>query len=321
MISIIIPTFNRATFIERAVKSVINQSYQDFEIIIIDDCSQDNTDFVIEKLKTKYSQYKIKYFKNNQNKGAQYTRNRGIKNAKGEWIAFLDSDDEFLPERIEKALKKAKEKNVQIVHCECIVDYGNNVPVEKRGIRKLSGNIYHALLESSGPAFPGLFVKKICFEKINFLDESIVAHQEWETSIRLAKYFEFGFIDEPLFIWHRGHEAISKDKKRNIVGHCQIIEKHANDIIKHLGKPFLQRHYLTLAYKSYDQKDYMQAKLFFEKALFLTDKRRSFFIKLQSSICFMTILNPRILDIKVIKRKTKKCLYGIIFSKQTGIKL
>ena len=118
MISIIIPTYNRAAFIKRAVKSGINQTYQNFEIIIIDDYSQDNTDEVIEKLKKKYSQFRIEYLKNKNNRGAQHTRNKGIKKAKGEWIAFLDSDDEWLPNKLKRCIEFAKRVNVSVVHSE-----------------------------------------------------------------------------------------------------------------------------------------------------------------------------------------------------------
>ena len=99
-ISIIIPTFNRAHLLERTINSVLKQTYTDFEIIIIDDASQDNTKDIVQRFKNK----NIKYLRQNENKGAPAARNRGIQEAKGRYIAFLDSDDEWVPEKLEKQL-------------------------------------------------------------------------------------------------------------------------------------------------------------------------------------------------------------------------
>jgi len=114
-----------------------------------------------------------------------------------------------------------------------------------KNIPPLRGYIYPKILNEPGPMFQGLLLKKECLEKIGLLDETIISWQEWDTFIRLAKYFEFGFVSEPCFIWHwhEGH-TISKDKRKEAEGYYQIVEKHADEIIKYAGTEALMNHYM-----------------------------------------------------------------------------
>lgn len=98
MVSIIMPSWNTGRFIAKSIQCVIDQTYQNWELLIVDDCSTDNTDEIV----TLFSDPRIKYFKNNKNIGAALTRNRAMQEAQGEWIAFLDSDDLWKPEKLEK---------------------------------------------------------------------------------------------------------------------------------------------------------------------------------------------------------------------------
>ena len=100
-VSVIMPSFNTAKFIKESINSVLAQTYKNFEFIIIDDCSTDNTDEVVAK----YNDDRIKYLKNEQNSGAAFSRNRALREAKGKWIAFLDSDDLWEPLKLEKQIR------------------------------------------------------------------------------------------------------------------------------------------------------------------------------------------------------------------------
>lgn len=104
LVSIIMPSWNTGRFIAESIQSVLNQTYQQWELIIVDDCSTDNTDEVV----TGFQDKRIRYFKNKVNSGAAVTRNRALREAKGEWIAFLDSDDLWEPEKLEHQLKFMK---------------------------------------------------------------------------------------------------------------------------------------------------------------------------------------------------------------------
>lgn len=101
LVSIIMPSWNTGKFIEESIRSVLSQTYEKWELLIVDDCSTDNTDDVVKPFLT---DERVKYIKNERNSGAALTRNRALREARGEWIAFLDSDDLWKPEKLEKML-------------------------------------------------------------------------------------------------------------------------------------------------------------------------------------------------------------------------
>lgn len=248
LVSVIIPTYNREKTLERAVNSVLSQTFKNFEVIIVDDNSTDNTMSLISRYEN--NDFRIRYLQHHKNLGAQAARNTGIKEAKGKWIAFLDSDDEWLPEKLEKNLECAYSQNVPVVHSECYKKYEDDNSLKLFGVPKLFGNVYPKLLSSPGPVFPALLVRKECFEHINYLDEKIVSYQEWDTSIRLAELYPFAFIEEPLFIYHyHAGDTISKDMRRDVDGWRQIVEKHRNEILSHAGRNALGQHYLIISKK------------------------------------------------------------------------
>ena len=101
LVSIIMPSWNTGKFITESIQSIINQTYENWELLIVDDCSTDNTDEVVGA----FNDSRIKYFKNEHNSGAALTRNRAMREAQGEWIAFLDSDDLWSPDKLEKQIQ------------------------------------------------------------------------------------------------------------------------------------------------------------------------------------------------------------------------
>ena len=168
LISIIVPTYNRANLIGRAIKSILNQTYQNFEIIVVDDGSQDNTEETVKI----FGDRRIIYLKHKTNKGAGTARNTGIKTAKSEYIAFLDSDDEWLPKKIEKQIRKIKEAsvNVGVIYTGYWIIMDNKKLLGK--IPKKRGNIFEdELFEDQVSPTSCVLVKRECFEKAGFFDE------------------------------------------------------------------------------------------------------------------------------------------------------
>lgn len=108
LVSIIMPSYNTAEYISESIESVFAQSYKDWELIIVDDCSTDNTDEIIQPY---LKNAKVKYFKNEKNSGAAVSRNKALREATGRWIAFLDSDDLWLPEKLEKQIGFMEKNN------------------------------------------------------------------------------------------------------------------------------------------------------------------------------------------------------------------
>jgi len=107
LVSIIMPSFNTAQYIKESILSVMNQTYANWELIIVDDCSIDDTDKIVGSI----NDDRIRYLKNKKNSGAAVSRNRALKEAKGRWIAFLDSDDLWMPEKLEKQISFMKKNN------------------------------------------------------------------------------------------------------------------------------------------------------------------------------------------------------------------
>jgi glycosyltransferase involved in cell wall biosynthesis len=240
LVSVVIPAFNRARTIEAAVKSVQAQTYANWEVIVSDDGSTDNTKEVVGRMIA--SDGRIRFIGYEKNRGAQAARNAGIKAAKGEWIAFLDSDDEWLPESLQLRLTVASHDHVSVVHSGAYIVHTGK-PREIYPIPQWSGQIYKKVLTGEGPIFPTLLVKREALERIGYLDEKIVSYQEWDTAIRLSKEFLVGFEPKPTFVYdYRSTDAISRDNVRAGRGYEQIVRKHMWAIIAQLGPEALWQH-------------------------------------------------------------------------------
>lgn len=246
LISIIIPTYNRAAYIGRAIRSVQAQSVSDFEIIVVDDRSSDNTVEIVAALCA--GDARLRWFQHPVNRGAQAARNTGIRAARGEWIAFLDSDDEWFPSSLETRLKEIQVQKVEVIYSECYIEQTGKQGRELFGIPALSGMVYHKLLRAPAPMFQSLVVHASALKAIGLLDESIISYQEWDTSIRLAKFYKFGFVKEPTFVYYRRKDGtISGSPLRKALGYEQVVQKHKQEMYKVLGSKDVAHHHLRIA--------------------------------------------------------------------------
>ena len=114
LVSIIMPSYNTASYIKESIQSVLNQTYTNWELIIVDDCSTDETDEVINTI----TDSRIKYFKNKENSGAAMSRNKALREARGQWVAFLDSDDLWMPNKLEKQINFMKKNGYTLMEIE-----------------------------------------------------------------------------------------------------------------------------------------------------------------------------------------------------------
>jgi glycosyltransferase involved in cell wall biosynthesis len=240
LVSVVVPAFNRATTIERCLQSVREQSYPRWETIVVDDGSTDATAAVASVIAQQDS--RIRLVRHTTRRGAQAARNSGIRASRGEWIAFLDSDDELLPHSVESRLRRGLRERREVVHSACQVRYEDGALKPYR-VPRLSGRIYPNLLRHEGPVFPALLVRRAALERIGYLDERIIAFQEWDTAIRLACEFEFGFEPEPTFIYNcDGADAMSKDLLRNGHAYEQVVGKHFAAMLLHGGPAAMAEH-------------------------------------------------------------------------------
>ena len=230
-VSVVVPTYNRAHLVGRAIQSVLNQTYQDFEIIVVDDGSTDNT----EELVKSFNDPRIRYIRHDQNRGGSAARNTGIKMARGEYIAFQDSDDEWLPEKLEKQMRVFENApaEVGVVYTGFWRIEGDKriyIPSDK--ISRKEGNIQGELLKGNFVTTQATVLKKECFEKAGMFDQRLPRFQDWELFIRISKYYEFKCIDEPLVISYFTPISISSNQRAQVEAYGLILEKHYQDIAK-----------------------------------------------------------------------------------------
>lgn len=243
MISVVIPTYNRSKLLKRAVESVLNQTFKDFELIIVDDNSTDNTRETVMDLRKKDS--RIKYFRHKNNQGGSAARNTGIKHAKGEFIALLDDDDEWLPEKLIKQMSLFEKLPAEygVVYCGCFYISEKNSKLIKHITPREHGNVYEQMLEGCILASPTPLLRKECFSVSGLFDEKLNSSQDWDMWIRISKHFKFDFVPELLAI-HRIHGTqISSNLNAKIDGIKNVIKKYpafGNGKFRYASKALLQ---------------------------------------------------------------------------------
>jgi glycosyltransferase involved in cell wall biosynthesis len=228
LITIVIPTYNRAAIISKTIDSFIAQTFEDWEMIVVDDHSKDNTNEVIEGYHKQDA--RISYLLNERKKGAQGARNTGILHAKTEWIICFDSDNEAHPDMLEKLTEKISD-NVDVVSC-----FSNVIDEKtKQQIGKFEwvseGDIHRNLFAGSSYVdFNQAIIRKSKLLEIGLLDEDCPSMQEWDTHIRLSKIARYTTVREHLVDYYvNGEDAISTDKKREVRGHLYVFGKHKDE--------------------------------------------------------------------------------------------
>lgn len=210
-VSIVIPTYNRAYCINRAIESVLAQTYRDFEIIVVDDGSTDNTYEVIQGFKDE----RIKYIKHSHNKSESAARNTGIKNSLCEYIAFQDSDDEWLPEKLERQMMMAEEAGdeVGVIYSQYrrVLEDGRDFIIPHDGIPMVDGDIQKMLLESCIVGMPTTIVRRNCFERVGLFDESIHCCTDWDMWLRISGDYKFAYLPEVQVISYVQGDSLSAE--------------------------------------------------------------------------------------------------------------
>jgi len=201
MISVIVPTYNRAQQLPRALDSILCQSCSPKEIIVVDDGSTDETSALMT------SEYPEIVFIQQQNTGVSSARNVGIKRASGDWIAFLDSDDEWLPEKLEIQMKVLYENpEIKICHTnEIWIRNGKRVNPKKKH-EKFGGSIFQKCLPLCCISPSSVIIHKSIFREIGLFDYSLPVCEDYDLWLRITARNSVLYIEEPLLIKYGGHE-------------------------------------------------------------------------------------------------------------------
>lgn len=228
MISIIIPTFNRENLIQKAVKSVLEQTYQDIEVIVVDDGSTDHTAEKVEEIQDK----RVRYLKLEKNGGACRARNKGAEIARGKYLAFQDSDDIWHKNKLEKQIQFLENGGYDFVFCgmtrimlgdESKRYYYPNEPLDPEK------SIFYQFLYLNRVGTQTILCKTECFEKIRF-DESLRRFQDWDLALQAAKNYRVGYLKESLVDSFIQMDSISQSKKANSQAWRMIYKKYQKEI-------------------------------------------------------------------------------------------
>lgn len=213
MISIIMPSYNTANYIEASIESVRHQTYENWELIIVDDCSTDDTDEVVRPF---LSDRRIRYLKNEQNSGAAISRNRALREAKGKWIAFLDSDDLWLPEKLEKQVAFMEQNGYHFSY----TNYEEiNMAGEKTGVR-VTGPKKITKTGMFNYCWPGCLTVMYDAETVGLIQiADIKKNNDYAMWLKVCRKADCYLLDECLAQYRKGRAgSVSTHGIRTMIG-------------------------------------------------------------------------------------------------------
>tara|TARA_Y100000031_G_scaffold98723_1_gene108177 strand:- start:576 stop:1475 length:900 start_codon:yes stop_codon:yes gene_type:complete len=290
-VSVIIPTCNRSTLVTRAIESVLSQTYTNLECIVVDDASNDSTYKVVNS----YVDDRLSCFRHDKNQGASAARNTGIKHSKGDFIAFLDDDDEWVPEKLNKQvdlISKTK-SNVGLIYCW--MDYVNNDMVLNRYSPKLRGNIFDEMLDKQAIGNSStILIKRKVIENIGFFDESLPRGNDGDYIRRICRKYDVDYVPEVLVKAHVGHgyDRISDNDLEGIINNIKSQKVKIYKFNKELKDLPIQASniYINIAFNYGVIKNWEQCALYYITAIYKCPFNLNIYIKVIISLK-MAILN------------------------------
>lgn len=274
-VSVVIPTYNRAHLLKRSVGSVLAQSYKNFEIIIVDDFSTDDTQQVVMSMQDS----RIRYIRLDQNYGGSYARNVGIRSSNGLYIAFQDSDDEWCRTKLQEqiVLLENSDKNVGLVYTGFNrVSDEDVVYVPSGCVRKKQGDVFFEIIRGNFVGTPTVLIRKKCFDRAGYFDVDLPRLQDWDLFIRVSMYYKFLLINKPLVLAHHQSDSISANKKALITAYKIIISKYF--FIYKLQKNIASDLYVSLSRVLFEVNDSSWRKYIFRSLFFNIFNIRALFV-------------------------------------------
>lgn len=231
-ISVIIPTYNRGNLIERSVRSVLDQTYDNLEVIVVDDCSTDDTKSVVKKIEDS----RVNFCKLPNNGGAGHARNEGVKLASAELIAFHDSDDVWRMDKLEKQMNYWKQHpEFSMVYCSYLSHRADGTLSQMpfSGMPgELEGDIFSSLLVRNSIGAPTMLLKKECFSECGGFDTSLKCLEDWEFALRFAHEYLIGYVDEILMDVYKTAGSVSSEIGGFFETRCRMVASYQTELAK-----------------------------------------------------------------------------------------
>lgn len=213
LVSVIMPSYNTSDFISETIKSVLNQTYTNWELLIVDDCSTDNTDEIVRPF---LLDNRIKYLKNEKNSGAAVSRNRALREAKGKWIAFLDSDDLWMPDKLEKQVSFMEENGYHFSY----TNYAEIDTEDKRNGISVTGP--HKITKTGffNYCWPGCLTVMYDAETVGLIQiADIKKNNDYAMWLKVCQKADCYLLDEELALYRRGRAgSVSTHSIKTMIG-------------------------------------------------------------------------------------------------------
>ena len=226
-VSVIIPTHNRAVFLKAAIASVLAQTFEDYELLVVDDGSKDATGEVVKSIQDQ----RLRYFHHAEAKGGSAARNTGIRNSRGEYLAFLDDDDEWYPQKLhlQVELMDRSPAKVGVIYAGYDRFDSATGQLGKKRLPRQRGNLWEALLARNPlTGTSSVLIRRECFEVAGPFDETLTAFQDFDLWLRIAAHYEFDFIPEALHRYRIHGVKIWTNLNALSAGVERILEKHGS---------------------------------------------------------------------------------------------
>ncbi len=307
IISVVIPVYNGERTIQETIESVLNQTFTDFELIIINDGSQDRTLEIVSSIKDE----RLKVF-SYPNAGLSESRNRGIFHASGEYISFIDADDLWTADKLElqlKALQENPQAAVAYSWTKCIDELGN---FSRRGSHiSVTGDVYAKLLlidfieNGSNP-----LIRKNAFTEVGEFDASFTHSEDRDMWLRLAAKYHFVAVPYPQILYRQSDNSVSANLPKQEVGSLKVIEKAFNqapESLQHLKRHSIANIYKGLTFKALEGKAQPKQGLIAVKLLWHSLSNDTALLKTRVickallKIAVMIILPPPISQVLIAK--------------------
>ncbi len=275
LVSIIMPVYNGEDFLDRSIKSVLRQTYQNWELLLIDDGSEDDSARIIERY---LEDDRIKFLKNDSNSGISATRNKGINNSNGEYIALLDQDDEWFADKLQKQVKALNGLGYDygLIYSNLEVRFDNGDVTERKKeiepeptiIENLELMLLRNLISS-----PTVLIRKEVLDDVGLFDDSIKwGGDDYDLWIRIAHKYKFFYIDEVLCIRHEHQKNYSADKKRMMLRTIELAEKYIREfgLNPDIKKRLRSNHYYRFGIESLKKRQVLTGISYILRSIFVS---------------------------------------------------
>ncbi len=262
-VSVVIPTYNSAAFVREAIQSVLGQTYSDLEIIVIDDGSTDDTERVVRSFGDRV------FYVRQENNGAGAARNQGIKKSQGSYVAFLDSDDLWLPGKLEEQIPLLdRDPELGLVYSDWAVvpEQGEAQPSYLQNLPAASGYVFDRLVQCGFILTSGTVVRRSCLDDVGYFDEALSIAQDYDLWLRICYRWKVALVNKPLAIKRNRDGNLSSNLPKTAAERIVLFEKALKTFPdmsrsrRRLVRHQLAMNYWDVAYDDFDRMLFKDAR-------------------------------------------------------------